>query len=83
MAIERSKTGKIEVPMNVTVPADVARGLDVFCKRRKVMKKAVIELALRRFLADEGIGADGASGAGAGAATDGATEGTDESTDSN
>ena len=43
----------LEVPMNVDIPLDVAKDLDGFIDRTGMKKKAVVELALRRFLAAE------------------------------
>lgn len=44
---------RFQIHMNIDVPVDVADALDVFCKKRNVKKKAVVELALRRYLTDE------------------------------
>lgn len=44
----------IEAQLNVAVPLDVADALDVFCEKRKVKKKAIVELALRRIMAGGG-----------------------------
>lgn len=47
------KPRRLQVHMNIDVPLDVADALDVFCKERKVKKKAIVELALRRYLSEE------------------------------
>lgn len=41
----------LEIPMNVDLPEDLAVDLDNFCDEHRVRKKAVVELALRNFLA--------------------------------
>lgn len=53
-----------QVQLNVAIPLDLADELDVFCEKRNVPKKALVELALRRVLRDEDDGvATGAAGA--------------------
>lgn len=47
------KQRRLQVHMNIDVPLDVADALDIFCKERKVKKKAIVELALRRYLSEE------------------------------
>jgi len=42
------------VQLNVAIPLDLADDLDVFCERLNISKKALVELALRRTLLDEG-----------------------------
>ena len=51
-----AKDRVIQVQLNVAIPLDVADGLDVFCEKRNVSKKAVVELALRRIILDETLG---------------------------
>ena len=43
----------IEFPMNVDLPADLAKELDDFIEATGMKKKACVELALRRFLKAE------------------------------
>lgn len=49
----RRKVTVHEVQMNVDIPIDLRDKLDAFCKKRNVEKKAIVELALRRFLDGE------------------------------
>jgi hypothetical protein len=42
-----------EIAQNVDLAASLVREIDAFCKKSRVKKKAVFELALRRFLAME------------------------------
>lgn len=49
-----ARSRKLETQLNVAIPLDVADGLDVFCEKRNVKKKAIVELALRRILAGGG-----------------------------
>ena len=45
----------LEVQLNTRIPEDLVDRLDIFCRLHMVLKRDVIELALRRFLsADEG-----------------------------
>lgn len=50
-----------EVHLNVAVPMELADKLDVFCKKRKVKKKKIVELAVRRIVT-EADGSDGDAG---------------------
>tara|TARA_R110000787_G_scaffold62808_3_gene141802 strand:- start:501 stop:683 length:183 start_codon:yes stop_codon:yes gene_type:complete len=43
--------------MNVRLPVDLIDGINDFCEDNKIIKKDVIELALRRFLTTENKGA--------------------------
>jgi len=43
----------IEFPMNVDLPADLAKELDDYVESTGMKKKALVELALRRFLKAE------------------------------
>lgn len=43
----------IEMPMNVDLPADLAKELDDYIEATRMKKKNCVELALRRFLKAE------------------------------
>lgn len=47
------RSGVHEQQINVDVPVDLWDALSEFCEKRNVKKKAIIELALRRFISDE------------------------------
>lgn len=47
------RSGVHEVQVNFDLPKDVFDALADFCEKRNVKKKAIMELALRRFLASE------------------------------
>ena len=45
-----------EAPLNVDIPVELRQDLDVFCDEKRVKIKAVVEMALRRFITKEARG---------------------------